>query len=321
MFIYFVLMIWISSISSFRRSIVPVSLNHYYTVHIRQFTSMNQFSHKSYATSPINTDVFAFDFDGVICASAKESSHTAILTAKNIWPQLLLDSKESYIISALQQLRPVIETGYETVLLTRKIYIDSVNFNQVMSENKVNTYLQNLIDIWSPEFRDKLLVDFGISKEQLILEFSKTRDRQISSDIKLWASRNSIYPSMLDIFPLKNKKNIIITTKQKRYVQAILNHYHIECPHEDDIFDLDNPYGSKSKVLLEVCKRFPESKIHFIEDRYETLLQIDACKGLENVSLYLADWGYNTEKQKVEAAAHDRILLVDPLKFINLLLD
>lgn len=98
---------------------------------------------------------------------------------------------------------------------------------------------------------------------------------------------------------------LIITTKQERYVRAIMEAKGLPCPQKKNIYDLENPYGSKVKVLeaLTECK-LPygedifelsktatpvcENHIHFVEDRYETLLAIQASALLvDNVHLYL----------------------------------
>ena len=41
--------------------------------------------------------------------------------------------------------------------------------------------------------------------------------------------------------------------------------------------------------------------IHFVEDRFETLLAVMKIPALDSVQLYLVDWGYNTRTQREEA--------------------
>jgi hypothetical protein len=45
------------------------------------------------------------------------------------------------------------------------------------------------------------------------------------------------------------------------------------------------------------------NKIHFVEDRYETLLNIIKIPELDDIQLYLVDWGYNTQAQRIEAVS------------------
>jgi len=102
-----------------------------------------------------------------------------------------------------------------------------------------------------------------------------------------------------------------------------------------NIFDLDNIYGSKIKVLLELTNRImaangkenpsTQSKtpiIHFVEDRYETLINVLEHDGLSHVQLYLADWGYNTEQQReaVRSKYNSRIKLISQSDFRQMVL-
>jgi hypothetical protein len=56
--------------------------------------------------------------------------------------------------------------------------------------------------------------------------------------------------------------------------------------------------------------------IHFVEDRYETLVGIiDQAPALINVKLYLVDWGYNTKEHRKLAYESERITLIDGTNF------
>lgn len=57
-------------------------------------------------------------------------------------------------------------------------------------------------------------------------------------------------------------------------------------------------------------------KIHFVEDRFETLLAVMKIPALDDIQLYLVDWGYNTEAQREEAKKlSPRIKLIDGEEF------
>ncbi|XP_044960047.1 uncharacterized protein LOC123411172 isoform X2 [Hordeum vulgare subsp. vulgare] len=77
-------------------------------------------------------DLFALDFDGVFCDSCGESSLSAVKAAKVRWPWVFerVDAAmEEWIVERMHTLRPVIETGYENLLLVRllvEIQIPSV---------------------------------------------------------------------------------------------------------------------------------------------------------------------------------------------------
>lgn len=61
-----------------------------------------------------------------------------------------------------------------------------------------------------------------------------------------------VYPCVSDclgnIFPQK-LDYVIITTKQERFVKAILEKNVITPPVPENIYDLDNPFGAKTKVF------------------------------------------------------------------------
>eukprot|EP01040_Poterioochromonas_malhamensis_P017476 gene17476-20098_t len=235
--------------------------------------------------------IIALDFDGVICASAEESSASAIRTAQKIWPTVMkstTENKEQYhqLLHLLQQVRPVVEVGYDGVLLSRYIY-DNVIHLQVFSPPEL--IVKNLLDVWNVKFREDLIQYYNIDQYSLTDSFGKTRDEIISNNLSYWVSLNKIYPHILHhltptpIPPSSDSKNspitlnkdrlYIITTKQERFVRAILDGNHLSSvlikegrsnsipltekeedelqkkqlkkfDHHNNIFDLENIYGS-----------------------------------------------------------------------------
>ena len=51
-------------------------------------------------------------------------------------------------------------------------------------------------------------------------------------------------------------------------------------------------------------------RLAFVEDRLETLQHVTTHADLDDVALYLADWGYNTEAARARARADARIGLL-----------
>uniref|UniRef100_A0A0E0I0V8 Uncharacterized protein n=1 Tax=Oryza nivara TaxID=4536 RepID=A0A0E0I0V8_ORYNI len=67
-------------------------------------------------------DLYALDFDGVLCDSCGESSLSAVKAAKVRWPWVFEQvdaAMEEWIVEQMYTLRPVVETGYENLLLVR----------------------------------------------------------------------------------------------------------------------------------------------------------------------------------------------------------
>ncbi|MDE5112328.1 MAG: HAD family hydrolase, partial [Trichodesmium sp. St7_bin2_1] len=55
--------------------------------------------------------------------------------------------------------------------------------------------------------------------------------------------------------------------------------------------------------------------IWFVEDRLKTLLSIGKQPDLQEVELFLADWGYNTQKERNSVAENPPIHLLSSAQF------
>lgn len=134
--------------------------------------------------------VYALDFDGVICDSANESSRTALLAAKAKWPHLSLPSQPQHrfpqpLVEALRTVRPVIETGYENVILGRLVAEADENDLQ-------NQFIDPVMDDW-PALRDNLMTEWELDKDELISVFGGVRDGWINDDLLSWLNTNKLY--------------------------------------------------------------------------------------------------------------------------------
>ena len=309
--------------------------------------------------------VLALDFDGVICASSGESSVSSIFATKGFWA--IPTNEDSAALGELirkivDAVRPIVETGFENMLIVRYVYESYDASNTSFQENTTQYILSN----WGPTLRDELIAKYGSSKEELVTIFGAARDKMISDNLTYWVGLNAIYPGaqeamkslpavgdddecefneiaeedMLSTFgdiecgkfdvisrEVMYQRLFIVTTKQGRFVREILESNGIylintegasnskRWPHgyssslaaSSNLFDLDNAYGSKINVLLELTKRLEAARltpaaaaeakeaavecmmdavgcddtvegiedvpttIHFVEDRYETL--------------------------------------------------
>lgn len=69
--------------------------------------------------------VVALDFDGVICNSSIESSLSAWKGACDAWPTVFesaTPTDKDRTVQYLRDVRPVIETGFENLLLIRLLF-------------------------------------------------------------------------------------------------------------------------------------------------------------------------------------------------------
>lgn len=160
-----------------------------------------------------------------------------------------------------------------------------------------------LLDLEAAAARD------GWTRTRLVELFGRTRDEWIARDPTDWLGRHRFYPGTVQALSARAATDavFIVTTKQERFVEALLRSQRILLP-AGHIFGL-NPLKSKEDVLEELSGR-PEhrgARFHFVEDRLETLLRVSRRTTLDAVDLYLAAWGYNTEEERATAHAHPRI--------------
>jgi phosphoglycolate phosphatase-like HAD superfamily hydrolase len=225
------------------------------------------------------------------------------------------DTPFSKIRAVVNQLRPIIETGYENMLIVRALYEDYQRTGVISAST--------ILGKWSPTYREQLLHDYGTNKDEMVAYFGQTRDDLIAEDLSRWVGLNPVYPSVSACMSRLTSQTVdytIITTKQERFVRAILETNKIHPPPKEDIYDLENPFGAKVKVLQALIDQHQPKEIHFVEDRYETLLGVMNTPGLERVKMYLVDWGYNTEEQRLASMRlSPRIQLIGGSDFQSLI--
>ncbi|KAK4748032.1 hypothetical protein SAY87_014618 [Trapa incisa] len=206
------------------------------------------------------------------------------------------------------QVRPVVETGYENVLLVRlllEMRIPSIRKSSVVDGLTVDGILES----WT-KIKPVIMEEWSENRDDLIDLFGKTRDDWIEKDLATWIGANRFYPGIPDALQFASSKLYIVTTKQGRFADALLRELAGVIIPPERIFGLGT--GPKVKVLKELQKK-PEHQgllLHFVEDRLATLKNVIKEPELDGWNLYLGDWGYNTKKEREEAAAISRIHLL-----------
>jgi phosphoglycolate phosphatase-like HAD superfamily hydrolase len=248
-------------------------------------------------------NVFALDFDGVLCDSAAEAGVTAWRAGSRIWPQWRGLEPPADYLRRFVKLRPVIETGYQTVLLMKLIH-DDLSDDCIMAE-----FLERC---------EALLGELGWTRKQCGRLFNQIRTEWMQQNLEDWLSRHRFYPQVWKTFTehLASEPIFIVTTKQERFVEALLDAAGIAFPIER-IFGLDKGQA-KEAVLVQLLQgsEFRHAHWHFVEDRLKTLLRIVECESLRRVRLYLAAWGYNTAKDRSMARRLPFVTLWNPEQFL-----
>eukprot|EP00903_Cladosiphon_okamuranus_P008609 g8257.t1 len=258
-----------------------------------------------------NATVFAFDFDGVICDSQGESSRSGFRALETCWPEMAEqlrakhggekdDDVPAWIVDKMRELRPIVETGYENILLVRLLIEERLGIPTPYPS-------EELFDIWGPEARDELALRYGLSRDQLVDAFGSARDHWIQTDFQGWLRANRFYEGIPEAITACEGEVYVVTTKQTRFASALLDHAGIEVP-LDRIFGLGT--GPKTGVLADLLAKHSGSTVVFVEDRVETLEAVCADSKLEDVRLYLCDWGFNTAAQRARGEANPRVSVI-----------
>jgi phosphoglycolate phosphatase-like HAD superfamily hydrolase len=244
------------------------------------------------------------DFDGVLCDTAAETGVTAWRAGGQIWPTWEGPEPPSQHLSRFLNLRPVLETGYQAVLLMRLIHTG------VDDET---------IKLRFPELCTRLLEEAEYSTVELVRLFGQARDTWIDRDLDDWLSRHRFYPGIVETFATRVETDpvFILTTKQERFARTLLHSRGIRLP-ADHIFGLDA--GKPKEDVLDQLSRRPEfdgARFHFVEDRLQTLIRVASRSSLSHVLLYLADWGYNTAGDRKKARRFPRITIWSSDSFLD----
>ncbi|XP_058754691.1 uncharacterized protein LOC131627845 [Vicia villosa] len=256
--------------------------------------------------------LYALDFDGVLCNTCEETAISALKAAKLRWPTLFesVDSAtEDWIVEQMITVRPVVETGYETLLLVRLLLetrVPSIRKSSVAEGLTV----EGILESWF-ELKPIVIEEWKENREDLIDLFGKVRDDWLENDLTGWIQANRFYPGVTDALRFASSRVYIVTTKQSRFADALLRELAgITIPPER-IYGLGT--GPKVEVLKKL-QNMPEHQglaLHFVEDRFATLKNVIKEPELDNWNLYLVDWGFNTQKERDEAAADPRVQLLE----------
>lgn len=247
--------------------------------------------------------IFALDFDGVLCDSVNEAGVTAWRAGRDFWPEAPGVEPPPAHLQRFIRLRPLVETGYQTLLLMGLIH-------KGLSDE--------IIARQFPDRCQQLLDEWGISAADCAERFGSARDAWIATDMDDWLGRQRPYPLVIDAFTaaLASHPLFIVTTKQERFVAALLAGWGIGFASER-IFGLERG-KPKEAVLAELSQQpqWRDACWHFVEDRLATLERVAGYEGLAAVKLYLADWGYNTRADRERARAHPAITVWNPQSFL-----
>ncbi len=244
------------------------------------------------------TKILVSDFDGVICNGLSEYFHSSELVYQQIWSS---NDDLASLRSEFNQLRPVVETGWEMPLLLRALIL-----------NKDITSMLNHWHTIKQEMVSELQTQ-GITVAELTQLLDQVRQQQITENLDKWLSLHSFYDGVIDKLKQSIEQNItlyIITTKEGSFTRTLLEQQGVFLP-EDTIFgkEVKRPKYETLKLIID-REQISPSQIYFIEDRLPALELVAQQPELEKVNLLFANWGYNTKSatEKAEKIARVKVL-------------
>eukprot|EP00667_Euglena_gracilis_P010148 EG_transcript_10320 len=266
--------------------------------------------------------LWALDFDGILCDTEPESSLSGWKAAARYWPEVFAGATPADRAAVLQQmarLRPVVETGFENMMLVRLMYEElrqtrgSPNGTRPLTVGEVLANWHTLLP--------QLMRRWGLDRAALVEFFGQVRDEWMAEDLAGWLAPNRMYAGVVEALNASDVEMFIITTKQQRFAHALLKD--AGCT---KFLDTSRIYGlgmgTKAEVMRDLQSR-PEyhgRTLHFVEDRLNTLEGVIAQgPDLMGWQLYFGDWGYNTPEDRARAAKELRVQSLALPEFCTLL--
>lgn len=240
----------------------------------------------------------ALDFDGVLCDGLQEQFLVSWQAYGQLWPTSQ-GEPDGGLAPLFYQLRPVITVGWEMPILLRAIM---KGFTP-----------QDIFSGWSA-LCDRLLRDEDLNARELGQLVDHLRDLWLARDEQGWLGQHRFYPGVIQTLGRwlaegpGGIKTVIVTTKETRFVVALLRDAGVEFPQEL-IFGKDR--RQPKTVILEQLYQVEATPLWFVEDRLGALQKVAALPTLDRIELFLAGWGYNTVGDRQAASQDRRIHLLD----------
>jgi len=265
--------------------------------------------------------ILALDFDGVLCDGLLEYFQTSWRTYCQIWkPNSQTPPDE--LAPRFYRLRPVVEIGWEMPILLRALVLG-------VSQEKI---LQD----WSTIARE-LVEREQLDAADIGKRLDAVRDEWIATDLDGWLGLHRFYPGVIERLhrivsavqasPLESPTQLfIVTTKEGRFVKQLLQQQGIQLSEESIIGkEIKRPKYQTLRQLIEAKDAVAsgstnlgeEVTLWFVEDRLQTLQLVQQQADLNDVRLYLADWGYNTAADRESIRNDPRIQLLPLSVFVQ----
>ena len=243
----------------------------------------------------MNPKILALDFDGVLLNGLKEYFQTAWRAYCQIWSEQLERPPEG-IANRFYQLRPVIETGWEMPLLVKALLSGESD--------------EEIVADW-PQVLEEIVTREGCDRSQAAAIVDRVRDEWIASDLEGWLDIQGFYPGTLEqlaVWMGSDLELFIVSTKEGRFIHELLERAGVDFPRDRILGkEVRRPKYATLRLLLRELGDLSSSEVWFVEDRLKALELVENQPDLSGVQLFLADWGYNLERDRQVARDSDRV--------------
>ena len=245
-------------------------------------------------------DILALDFDGVCCDGLREYFETSTRAYARVWPDAPPPDAASF--PTFSALRPVILSGWEMLVLLRAIAQGRAPAEILGGWERVRDEITGAGPLPAPA----LIRELGHALDQV-------RHDWIAADAKGWLDLHAPYTTLDELRRLVAEPAlaVLVTTKEGEFARRILDHWDVRFADiegkETGVHKCENLRALIGRWAAEHGGR---PRLAFVEDRLETLQHVTTHPDLDDVGLYLAAWGYNTETARATARAARRIRLL-----------
>ena len=241
-------------------------------------------------------DILALDFDGVCCDGLREYFEASRRAHARVWPREPIPGPDRF--TAFSALRPVILSGWEMPVLLRAIETGASRDEILAGWERVRDEITGA--------DAALIAELGHALDQVRREW-------IATDAESWLALHRPYGAIAELSRLvaEPPRTVLVTTKEGEFARRILDHWGVR------VADVQGKEagGHKCENLRGLITAWAAAhgrrpRLAFVEDRLETLQHVTRHPDLDDVALFLAAWGYNTEAARATARANGRIRLL-----------
>ena len=233
-------------------------------------------------------DLLVLDFDGVVCDGMEEFFESSWRAWQSLKIEEVPAGRRSELHDRFARLRPVVEAGWEMVLLIGILASTAPAEDAELEEH----------ERWV-RARDAFRTTCGQAQETLFAALERARDAWLATDRDGWLRCHRFYPGIADwLGRLVGQGQVvyILSTKHKRFLDDLISWQGVPLSGER-VIGRATPRKPKWEVIHEMAARhgLPSdgAGVWFVEDRLETLLEFrSAAAQLGGARLFLADWGY-----------------------------